>query len=87
MIAVSHLEVVHDFAFVPDVVAGSQNVDAQLKQFFSQLAGNAETSRRIFAVGDDQIDSVIFDQIREAFFDDSPPRAAEDVTNEKNAHA
>jgi hypothetical protein len=83
-IAVGHVEVFDDFAFVPDVISGGHHIDAQIEKLFSQRRCDSEASRGIFAVGDDQIHGVLLAQFRQAIFYDRPPRAAKNVTDKKN---
>jgi hypothetical protein len=83
-VAIRHLEVSDDFAFVPDVISGGHHVDAQIKKLFRQRRRDSEASRGIFAVGDDQIHGVLLAQARQAIFYDRPPRAAKNVTDKKN---
>ena len=83
-VAVRHLEVVDDFAFVPDVISGGHDIDAQIEKLFRQRRSDSESSRGIFAVGDDQIQGVLLAQFGEAIFYDRPPRASKNVTDKKN---
>jgi hypothetical protein len=84
-VAVGHLKEVHDFALVPDVVAGSEDVNPQLEQFFRDLRGDAEPGRRILTVCNDQVDGVVSHQRRQPFFYDIAARPAKNVTNKKYA--
>jgi hypothetical protein len=68
------------------MVAGSDDVNIQLKQFLGQRRSNAETSRRIFSVRDHQVDGLISDNARQSVFDDGPPGPSENVADEKNPH-
>ena len=83
-VAVRHLEVFDDLAFVPDVIAGGHHVDAEIEKFFRQRRRDSKPSRGIFAVGDDQIDGVLLAQFRQSIFYDRPPRTAKNVTDKKN---
>jgi hypothetical protein len=58
-VAVRHLEVLDDLAFVPDVVSGGHHVDAQIEKLFRQRWGDAKASRGIFAVGDNEIHCIL----------------------------
>ena len=86
-VALNHLKVIDDFALIPDVIAGCDHVDVQLEEFFRQRRSNAEASRRIFAVRNDQIDGVIADDSGQPVFDDISSRASENVADKKNSHA
>ena len=83
-IAVRHLEVLDDFAFVPDVIAGGHDVDAEIEKLFGQGRSDSEASGGIFAIGDDQVWSVLLTQFGEAIFYDRASWAAKNVTDEKN---
>ena len=65
-ITVGHLEVFDDLAFVPDVISGRHNVNAQIEKLLRQRRRDSETSRGILAVGDDEIDGVTLAIAREA---------------------
>jgi hypothetical protein len=83
-VAVRHVEVFDDFAFVPDVISGGHHIDTQIEKLFRQRRRDSEASRSIFAVGDDQIHGVLLAQFRQAIFYDRPPRAPKNVTDKKN---
>ena len=83
-VAVRHLEVFDDLAFIPDVIAGSHHVDAQIEELFGQRRRDAESGGSIFAVGNDEIDGVLLAQFREAIFYDRPAGAPKNVTDKKN---
>ncbi len=83
-IAVRHLKVFDDLAFIPDVISGGHHVDAQVEQFLRQRGRDSEAGRSIFAVRNDQIRGVFFAQFGQAIFYDHAPRASKDVADEKN---
>src|ERR1700730_3181829 len=83
-IAVRHLEVFDDLAFVPDVISGGHHVDTQIEKLFRQRGRDSESSRGIFAVGDDQIRGVPLAYFGQAVFYDRPPGAPKNVTDKKN---
>jgi hypothetical protein len=83
-VAVRHVEVFDDFAFVPDVISSGHHVDTQIEKLFSQRRCDSEASRGIFTVGDDQIHGVLLAQFRQAISYDRPPRAPKNVTDKKN---
>jgi len=83
-ITIRHLEVFDDFAFIPDVISGGHHIDAKIEKLFRQRGRDSKPSRRIFAVGDDQIDVVLLAQFRQAIFYDRPPGAPKNVTNKEN---
>ena len=56
------------------------------REFFGDAGSDAEARGGIFAVGDDQIDLALLDQVREAFTDDVAPGRTDDVTDEEGTH-
>jgi hypothetical protein len=79
-------QVVKDFFAIPTVVATGQDLYAVAEQVFSDARRNAEAGSRVFAVGDDEVDVVVLDEIRKAVMHDAPAGRANDVTNEQNSH-
>jgi hypothetical protein len=57
-----------------------------MEEFFGDLAGNAETSGGIFAVGYDQVDGAFLHQWSEAVAHDVAPRPPKNVAYKENAH-
>ena len=76
-----------DFFAVPAVVAAGEDVDAVVKQFVGQSRGDAEAGGGVFAVGDDQVDLPLRDDVGQAIADDLASWRADDVTDEEYAHA
>ena len=58
-IAVGHLKILDDLAFVPDVISGGHHVDAEIEKLFGQGGSDSESGSGIFTVGDDEIDGVL----------------------------
>ena len=55
-------------------------------KLFDDLAGHAESGRRIFAIGDDEIDPVLLDDRREKLPDGPPARFADDISDKEYLH-
>ena len=72
---------------IPTVIAAGEDVDAVVEKFIGEARGDAETGGGIFAVGDDQIDFLLGDDVGEAVADDLASRGADNVTDEENTHA
>ena len=72
---------------VPGMIAERDGVDAGLDQLAIDRLGDAEAAGRILAIGHDQIELPVAHQLRQALDDDSSPAAADNVADEKNAHA
>ena len=79
-------DVVERFLLVPDVIAGRHHVDAPVEQLVADLARDAEAGRRIFGVGDDEVDGVVVDEGAEALPDELAAGAPDDVADEEDAH-
>jgi len=69
------------------VIAGRHYVHAVIEKLLADLARDPEPTRRIFNVGDDQIDSVVLHEGREPVADEIASRLADDVADEKDVHA
>jgi hypothetical protein len=83
-IAVGHLEVFDNLAFIPDVVAGRHDVDAEIEELFGERGSDSKAGRGIFAVGDDEVDRVLPSKFRKAVFYDRSSGTAKNVADEKN---
>src|ERR1700728_346223 len=85
-VAFGHLKKIDDFALIPDVVAGGDDINIQFEQFFRETGSDAETRRRVFTVGDDKIDGLVADNAGQLVLDDGASGTPEDVANEENSH-
>src|SRR5258706_890846 len=86
-VAIGGVEVVHDLALVPYVIAGGQHVATKIEDFVGDGRRQPETACGIFHVGDHQINLVGLHHMGEMVTYDLAPRAAEDVTDEEYLHA
>ena len=86
-VAIRHLEVIDDLALVPNVIAGSEHVDAEVEEFFGDLTGDAEAGRGVLSVGDDQINRMSSNQRSQFFLNDIPPGPPKNVPNKQYAQA
>jgi hypothetical protein len=59
-ISIGGVKKIYDLPLIPDMVAGSKNVNAHVKEIFGQLRSDSEPSRRVFSVRKHEIDSVFF---------------------------
>ena len=78
--------VFEDFFLVPDVVAGGDDVGAEIEEFFCERGGDAEAAGGVFAVDDEEVYGVRFEDVGEMFADDVAAGRAEDVADEENVH-
>ena len=78
--------VFEDLALVPDVVAGGDDVGAEIKEFFCDGRGDAEASGGVFAVDDEEIDGVGLKDVGQMFADDVATGGAKDVADEEDIH-
>ncbi len=85
-VAFDHLEVIYDLSLVPDVVSGGNNVDVQLEEFLGESRGDSESSRRVLAISDDQVDTAIADDLRKFVFNNVAAWPPEDVADKKYVH-
>jgi len=85
-VAFDHLKVIENFALIPDMVAGGDDIDIQLEQFLGQRWSNSETGGRVLSVGDDEIDGVVANDAGKPIVDDGSSRPSENVADEENAH-
>ena len=78
--------VLEDFFLVPDVVAGGDDVGAEVEELFGKGGGDAEAAGGVFAVDDEEIDGVGFEDVGEMLADDVAAGRAEDVADEETVH-
>lgn len=64
-----HRHVLEDLFFVPDVVAGGDDMGSHVEEIFGEGRGDSEASRGVFAVDDQEVDGIGFDDVREVFAD------------------
>ncbi len=77
------VHVVDQVALVPDVVAGSEHVGAQVENLLGDLRGQAKASGGVFGVDDGEVDRVRLADVADVLADDLSSRAAEDVADEE----
>jgi hypothetical protein len=68
------------------VVAERDRIGAGIDQVAVDRLGDTEAAGRILAIDADEIELPLLDQARQALQDDRPPAAADDVTDEQDAH-
>lgn len=70
---------------IPDVIAAGDHLDARREQVLHDARRNAESGRRIFAVGDAQIDLPLGQDIPKAIVDDLASGRADDISDKKDS--
>src|SRR5450432_621044 len=85
-VGVGRLEILHNLALVPDVIAGGEHVAAEVKKLVGDLGSEPEAARGVFRVGDNKVNLVSFHYVREMVMDDFAPGTTEDVTDKENLH-
>jgi hypothetical protein len=80
------VDVLEDLLFVPDVIAGGDDVCAEIKELFGDGGCEAEASSGVFAVDDEEIDGVGFDEMREVLVRNVAACGAENVAYKQNLH-
>jgi hypothetical protein len=78
--------VLEDLFFVPDVVAGGDDVGSEVEELFRDGGGDAEASGGVFAVDDEEIDGVGVEDVGEVLAYDVAAGRTEDVADEENVH-
>ena len=80
------VHIVDQLALVPDVVAGGQNIRAQIEEVLGKLRRQAKAAGGVFGIDDGELDVVRRAQMADVLAHDPAPRAAEDVADEENVH-
>ena len=70
-------EVIVDFALVPDVIAGGEDVEPVAEQFVGQMRRNAETSGGILGVGNSEVDLLVRHDLAQMLSNDGTARSCE----------
>ena len=78
--------VLEDLFLVPDVVAGGDDVRAEVEELFGDGGRDAEAAGGVFAVDDEEVDGVGFEDVGKVLADDVAAGRAEDVADEENVH-
>ena len=76
-------EVIVNFALVPDMIAGGQDVEPVAEQILGQLRRDPESARGIFRVGDRQMNVFRRDDVFQMPRDEVPADGAENITDKK----
>src|SRR5450755_3264406 len=79
------LQILNQFLLVPYVVAGGQDMSAQIEEFVRDRWSNPEAPRRILRIYDNQIYAVGFNQVPQMLAHYPPPRTAKNIAYKKNA--
>ena len=58
-------KIIEDFLLIPGMIAGGNDRQSHLEQFFRQLRGNPKSPSYVFAVTNDDIDLPLSDQTRD----------------------
>src|SRR6266849_2927653 len=80
-IVIGGVEVIHDFTFVPDVVAGGQYVATQVKDFVGDRGSQPEAASGIFRVGNHQINFVGLHNVGKMVADNLAPGTTENIAD------
>src|SRR5579875_3941001 len=78
------LHIFDQLALVPDMIAGGDDMRAEIKEFFGDGGSYAEAPGCIFTIDDEQIDAVRLEDVRQMLPDDAPSGAAEDIAYKQN---
>src|SRR5208337_2321516 len=81
------VEVVGEFALVPDMISGGEHVDAEIEKLLGDLRGEAEATGGILSVGNAEIDAVLPEQRRKLLAHNRPPWPSENISDKQNLQA
>ena len=79
-------QVLEYFLAIPAMVPAGEDVDAVLQEVVGDFGGDAEAGGGVFAIGDDQVDLALRDEIGETIANDLAAGGAYDVPDKENAH-
>jgi hypothetical protein len=68
------------------VIAGGNDVGAEVEELFCDGGRDAEAAGRVFAVDDEEIDGVGFKDVGEMFADDVAAGGAKDIADKEDIH-
>ena len=68
------------------MIAGGDDVGAEVEELVGDGGGEAEAAGGVFAVDDEEINGVGFKDVGEMFADDVAAGGAEDVADKKDVH-
>ena len=68
------------------MIARGKHIDPHEEQLIGNISGNAESSGRVLAVGDDQVRTVQIHEPAKLGPHHFPARLADDIADEKNLH-
>ena len=68
------------------MVTGGDYVGSEIEELFGDGGGDAEAAGGVFAVDDEEIDGVGFQDVGEMFADDVAAGRTEDIADEKDVH-
>src|ERR1041385_9121547 len=78
-------EIRNDLLLVPRVIPARHHVNAVLEQIVGDVRREAEAGRRVFRVGDDEINLMPGDNRRQPSANELAARAPDDVTDKKDS--
>ena len=68
------------------MIAGGDDVGAEVEELFGDGGGEAEAAGGVFAVDDEEVDGVGFEDVGEVLMHDVAAGGAEDIADEENVH-
>jgi hypothetical protein len=80
------VDVLEDFFLVPDVVAGGDDVRAEVEELFGDGWGEAEAAGGVLAVDDEEVDGVGLEEVGQVLVHNVPAGGAEDIAYKQNLH-
>ena len=80
------IQIVVEFALVPDVVAAGEHIEAEREEILGDGGGDAEPSGGVLRVGNRQIDLIRFHDVLHVVRHNPPPGRAENIADKENLH-
>ncbi len=80
------VDVLEDLFLVPDVIAGGDDVRAEVEELFSDGGCEAEAAGGVFAVDDEEIDGVGLKQVGQMLVHYVPAGGPENIAYKQNLH-
>ena len=73
-------EIGNDCVLIPDMIARGEQIDLGIQEILGDLGCNAESCRRVFDIGNAEINAIFLNQAVKLFLHQSSARFAEYVT-------
>jgi hypothetical protein len=82
LVPIRRLKVLNNFAFIPNMIASSNDINAHVEQVFRQRRSDSKTRGGVLAISNHQVNRVLPHQFCKVLLDDGATWPAENVANE-----